>query len=242
MFKKSLFYIVVLCVLCLSATHVKDTPQVHTQGSYLSSQEWTSDLDSDPMFTESARLLIMLSRIKNGIVYCYSNNSKTTGFFISNDGWILTAGHKVDQDFPQANQIHVKLARNGKAGVYTSVRIINPPLGWDLLLFKIDYKPKYHFTKFKEPYRFEENWIVGFRGVADISVSSNGFATTNTAYPRMYYTTATSVYGNSGSPVVNRFGEVLGVAVMRHKDGDTLFVPAVIVKQYIQEAMKQVKE
>ena len=113
--------------------------------------------------------------------------------------------------------------------------MIAPPKPYDLLLIKINYKPKFYFRDFKPPYLFEENWIIGYRGVANICVSPPGYATTNTAKPHLYYTTADAFFGNSGSPVINRKGEVLGVAVEMFINGDGLFVPAQVVVKYLIE-------
>jgi len=178
-----------------------------------------------------------VSKLIKGIVFCYSGNSKTTGFFVTTDGWILTAGHKVDIDFPEANIIHVKLKRISKDS-YQSAKIIVPTPGLDLLLFKIDYKPKYYFKTFRNPGLLEENWVLGFRGDAGISLSPAGFVSSYIREPSLLLTTAPVYYGNSGSPVINRDGRVLGVLVKGHPFGDGAFIPASVVKEYIQTNLK----
>ena len=189
--------------------------------------------------SESRLFTKVLAEIMHGIVYCYSGNSKTTGFFVSEDGWIITAGHKVDKDFPTAEKIFVKLNRIDGDKIFESERVVSPPQGYDLLLLKVDHKPKYYFKIFKDPYLFEENWIIGFRGVANICISPSGYATSNTAKPELYYTTASIYYGNSGSPVFNRKGEVLGVAVQGIPMGDGFFVPASVVEKYIKDTLEK---
>ena len=183
---------------------------------------------------ESQELALMFNEVQNGIVYCYSDGSKTTGFFVSKDGWILTAGHKVDKDFPAAHPIHVKLTRENNSEVFQSTRIISPSPDWDLLLFKIDYKPKFYFKRFKRPFLFEENWIFGFRASSGKVPSNLGYITFNMAYPRLLLTTASAVSGNSGSPVLNRWGGVLGIVTKGYQFGDTLFIPSNIIKDYIK--------
>jgi len=215
MFKK-MPAILIICLLCWI--------------NYLSGQA--------PELTESERLAIMFNEVKDGIVFCYSDGSKTTGIFVSKDGWILTAGHKVDKDFPAAHRIHVKLTRGDDGEVFQSVKIISPPPDWDLLLFKIDYKPKFYFKRFKKPYLFQENWIFGFRISSGKVPSSAGYITHNTQLPKLLLTTAPVIGGNSGSPVLDRKGNVLGVLTRGYAFGDGFFIPSVVVKEYIKVNLK----
>ena len=188
--------------------------------------------------TESKRLSVMFNRVANGIVYCYSDGSKTTGILVSKDGWILTAGHKVDKDFPAAHPIHVKLTRESSSEVFQSIKIIPPTPEWDLLLFKIDHKPKFYFKRFKKSYLFEENWIFGFRASSGKVPSSAGYITFNMAYPHLFLTTASAVAGNSGSPVISRWGIVLGMITRGYNFGDSFFIPSDVIKEYIKKNLK----
>lgn len=189
-------------------------------------------------FRESEKLALVFTKVKDGVVYCYSDGSKTTGIFVSKDGWVLTAGHKVDKDFPAAHPIHVKLTRETDGEVFRSVKIIIPPADWDLLLFKIDHKPKFYFKKFKRPFLFEENWVFGFRASSGKVPSSAGYVTFNMLDPRLLLTTASVVQGNSGSPVLNRWGAVLGIVIRGYDFGDGLFIPSNIIKDYIEKNLK----
>lgn len=193
------------------------------------------------VFVEGLKLATMFRTVEDGIVYCYSGNSKTTGIFISKDGWILTAGHKVDRDFPSANPIYVKLTRTSSAEVYKSTKILPLAEGWDLLLFKIDFKPKFYFKRFVKFHLLQENWIFGFRLGSGKVPSGVGYITTNVIIPRLRLTTASSIAGNSGSPVLNRRGNVLGILVRGYEFGDSFFIPSVIVKEYIKFYKSEMK-
>lgn len=214
-----------LCLGLLLMTLVGATPQVNIDKVFIE---------------ESETLQRLFSKLGKGIIYCYSNNSKTSGFFISKDGWIITAGHKVDRDFPEANIIYVKLDRTKeKQDVYKSVKIIPPQVELDLMLFKIDYKPKFYFKDFKKPHLYEENWVFGFRLGSNKVPSPSGFINTNKVYPRLLMTTAPICSGNSGSPVINRKGEVLGVLIRGYGFGDGYFIPGDRAKEFIKKRLKE---
>lgn len=187
---------------------------------------------------ESVLLELMFHKVQEGIVFCYSGGTKTTGFFISKDGWIITAGHKVDRDFPVAHPIYVKLQRLPDAKVFQSVEILPPTGIWDLLLFKIDYKPKFYFKKFSKPFLLQENWVFGFRLASGKVPSSAGYITLDVNYPYLLLTTASVINGNSGSPVLSRNGDVLGIVVRGQKFGDGLFISSNWVKKYLKENLK----
>jgi len=187
---------------------------------------------------ESTQLHNLFVRLMPGIVYCYSGSSKTTGFFVSEDGWVITAGHKVDRDFPKANEIYVIFNRHEQMEALKSTDVIIANK-LDLLAFKVKFKPRFYFKDFRNPHLFEECWIFGFRGVADIVPSGPGYVTYNTYKPAMFYLTARIYFGNSGSPVINRKGEVLGVAVEGYKNWDTNFIPGKVVKAFIESISKR---
>jgi hypothetical protein len=194
--------------------------------------------------SESVLLERMFTRVSDGLVYCYSDKTKTTGTAVkkTKDGtWFITSEHKVDADFPLASKIYIKENRERGAKVYESTKIITPEQqGLDLLLFFVeDFKAKYVFKTVRPPYKFEENWVFGFRGGADKVPGSAGYVTSYFADRRFVFTSASIWFGCSGSPVLNRDGEVLGLAVrMAEGSTDGLFIDGKIVKEFIDNALK----
>jgi len=223
--KKLLLVVLAICIIFVfGQIKYEDVRNQNTQNTPFTTQS--------RFLRESALLHNLFVKVSSGIVYCYSGSSKTTGFFVSRDGWIITAGHKVDRDFPKANVIYVIFNRRNKSEVLTS-EVVVIAKGLDLLGFKVDYQPKFYFKDFRDPHLFEECWIFGFRGVADLVPSGPGYVTYNTSRTAMLYCTARIYFGNSGSPVINRKGEVLGVAVEGYKNWDTNFIPGSLVKAFI---------
>jgi len=210
---------------------------------FLYSQMWQED--SVGLYRESANLHNMFMKISEGLVYCYSTPSKTTGTAVkkTKEGtWFITAKHKVDEDFPEASKIYIKENRDRKAKVYKATNIIIPNnRGLDLLLFFVpDYKAKHVFKRFRAPYLYEETWVFGFRGGADKVPGSPGYVTEFAVDNNFIFSSASIWYGCSGSPVINRQGEVLGIAVQMAgtSSTDTLFISGKIVKEFIKEVLE----
>jgi len=202
---------------------------------FLYAKEWQA---------ESESLHEMFIRVGKGLVYCYSTPSKTTGTAVkkTKEGtWFITAQHKVDRDFPEASRIYIKENRDRETKVYKATNIIVPDnRGLDLLLFFVpDYKAKHVFKRFREPYQYEESWVFGFRGGADKVPGSPGFIVNFAIDDRFIFSSASIWYGCSGSPVINRDGDVLGIAVQMAgtSSTDTLFISGKIVKEFIKVSL-----
>lgn len=202
---------------------------------FLYAQEWRR---------ESANLYNMFMEISKGLVYCYSTPSKTTGTAVKKTKkgtWFITAQHKVDRDFPEASRIYIKENRERNTKVYKATEVIVPDnRGLDLLLFFVpDYKAKYVFKKFRTPYLYEENWVFGFRGGADKVPGSPGFVASYAINDKFIFSSASIWFGCSGSPVINRQGDVLGIAVQMAgiSSTDTLFISGKIVEEFIKVSL-----
>ena len=227
---RTLGIIVLTCLMSISMGTAQESSNGDIESSFINR--------NTRQLPESKQLKDMFIKVQRGIVYCYSGNSKTTGIFVSKDGWVLTAGHKVDRDFPDAHTIHVKLIRTSDAKVFKSTKILPLAKGWDLLLFKIDYKPKFYFKRFIIPHLLQENWIFGFRLTSGKVPSNLGYITHSVDFPNLLLTTASIIFGNSGSPVLSRDGNVLGILVRGYQFGDGFFISAMVVKEYIKTHLK----
>ncbi|MBA7682378.1 hypothetical protein ES703_90728 [subsurface metagenome] len=225
---KKLLYVVVAILLFVGVIHA---------------QEWIAESIE---LTESIGLYEMFARMADGIVYCHSDRTKTTGVVVkktSTGSWILTAGHKVEMDFPQASKINVKVDRGRGSKTYISLEgsiIVPEERGLDLVLFFIEgLKTKYVFKRFRVPYQYEENWVFGFRGGAGKVPGSVGYVAGYFVERGFVFTSASVWYGCSGAPVVNRRGDALGLIVRlaNPPSTDGLFVSGKLVKEFIERAL-----
>lgn len=220
---KKLLYVAVAFLLFVGVIH---------------SQEWLA---------ESTELYEVFKRMAAGIVYCHSDRSKTTGVIVkktSTGSWVVTAGHKVEMDFPQASRINVKVDREQGTKMYTSLEgsiIVPENRGLDLVLFFVEgLKTKYVFKKFRAPYKYEENWVFGFRGGAGKVPGAPGYVAGYFVGGGFVFTSASIWYGCSGAPVVSRQGEALGLVVRlaNPPSTDGLFISGKFVKEFIDKALK----
>jgi len=186
----------------------------------------------------------MFTKVADGLVYCYSDRSKTTGTAVkkTKEGtWFITAQHKVDRDFPQASKIYVKEDRRRETKVYESSIVVVPEeRELDLLMFFVPgLKTKYVYKKFRAPYRYEETWVFGFRGGAGKVPGAPGYVTEYFTDRKFAFSSASGWYGSSGSPLITRDEEVLGICVrMANQSTDTLFVSGKVVKEFIDKALR----
>ncbi|MCK4497183.1 MAG: trypsin-like peptidase domain-containing protein [Candidatus Aenigmarchaeota archaeon] len=225
---KKLLYVVVAFLLFMGVVYT---------------QEW---LVEGRELSESRELHRMFVGVAEGIAYAHSDRSKTTAVAVkrTKEGtWFVTAGHKADRDFPQSSKIDVKMDRGRETKMYTSLNssiIVPDERGLDLLLFFVEgLQTKHVFKKFRAPYKYEENWVFGFRGGAGKVPGSTGYVTEYFTDRRFVFTSASAWFGCSGAPVVSRRGEVLGLAVrLVNESADGLFVSGSTVKEFIDKALK----
>lgn len=174
-------------------------------------------------------------------IECEYNNTKSyaTGFFINNDGLILTNKHVVN-NLGEEYKINIRLNNNDiKNGT-----IYNVSNDYDLALIKIDYECNY--------FNFEENFIVGdnvysignpkgygltlYEGI----VSSNLKIINYNNESILSIQTNIEIYdGCSGGPLINKDGNVLGIMTFRIKDnlnyipGLSYGIPSKIINEYL---------
>jgi len=143
-----------------------------------------------------------------------------SGFIISPDGYILTNNHVVENSTKV--QVHFGADENGNGGHTVEAKIIGRDPATDIALLKIDEKnlpsinlgDSDHIRKgdwaiaVGNPFQFENTLTVG---VISAKGRSLGLSEQTRSFENFIQTDAAINFGNSGGPLININGEVVGI-------------------------------
>jgi serine protease Do len=144
-----------------------------------------------------------------------------SGFIISNDGYILTNNHVVEG----AAKVEVVYGEdeNGNGARRTTAKIVGRDPATDLALLKIDLGNQLPFVPLGDsdrirkgdwaiaignPFQFENTLTVG---VISAKGRSLGLSRETSSFENFIQTDAAINFGNSGGPLLNIAGEVIGI-------------------------------
>lgn len=201
----------------------------------------TFSIPAIDFLTTSAKLLQddTVQQYRKAVVVIEGENNKGTGFAISNDGYILTNHHVIEEQ----QSITVAFQSEGlyKAEVVESFPDI------DLALLKVDGEELPFFDKLNQQLESDDKHVLfignplRFNGIAN---EGELIATTNLEnWDIPLYMIDAPVYrGNSGSPVVNEDGEVIAVifATQNHEEHGKIGLAVPI--EYVFEVSKTLQE
>jgi serine protease Do len=151
----------------------------------------------------------------------HAQRSGGSGFIISPDGYILTNNHVVEG--ATKVQVHYGADENGSGGHTVEARIVGRDRSTDLALVKIDaggalpvipLGDSDHIRKgdwaiaIGNPYQFENTLTVG---VVSARGRSLGLSEQTRSFENFIQTDAAINMGNSGGPLLNISGEVIGI-------------------------------
>lgn len=183
-------------------------------------------LTSKDIYQLSKKYTVELSAYSNGYI------SKGTGFFISADGNIVTNYHVIKG----ANKIEV-LAPDGKT--YAVTRVLSYNKNIDLAIVKINAKTTPAVINYSLPETGDTIYTLGSSNSLTDTFSSgmvsNARRTVKEFNPNVEYIqiTAPVSHGNSGGPLINSKGEVIGINTWCFTDGQNLnfAIPSKYIKQ-----------
>jgi len=144
-----------------------------------------------------------------------------SGFLISSDGFILTNNHVIEG----ASKIQVTYGadENGNGGRTASGKVIGRDPATDLALLKIEIDQQLPFIRLGDsdrirkgdwaiavghPFQFENTLTVG---VISAKGRALGLSTETRSFENFIQTDAAINFGNSGGPLMNISGEVVGI-------------------------------
>ena len=145
--------------------------------------------------------------------------SAGSGFFIDDQGTIVTSYHVIDA----ADSISVEISDGGKYDVKT---IIDFDENYDVAVLQIDFSGNDYLNFVEDAPRTGETvYAVGSSLGTLTGTFSDGIISSNHRTVGMIdcvQTTAAISNGNSGGPLVNTYGEVVGINAFSYIGGDDL--------------------
>ena len=171
-------------------------------------------------------------------------SSLGSGFIIDPDGYVVTNNHVI----ADADEITVTLA--GEDGKDFKAKLIGKDAKTDLALLKIESKEKLPFLKFGDSEQARVgDWIITIGNPFGLggSVTAGIISAKSRFLPGMYddfiQTDASINRGNSGGPMINLDGEVIGVnSVIISPSGANVGIGLAIPSNLANPIISQLKE
>jgi serine protease Do len=167
-----------------------------------------------------------------------------TGFIIEPDGYILTNNHVIEG----AEKVEVKV---GDRDEYTA-KVVGRDPATDLALLKIEGKGPFPTVRLGDSDRIRVGeWVMAigdplnFDKSVTVGVISGkgryaGLSRATSAFENLIQTDAAINFGNSGGPLVNVYGEVVGIntAISRFAQNIGFSVPVNVAKRLLPQLKK----
>lgn len=170
----------------------------------------------------------MLAHVRQSTVIIYATDeaaeqySSGSGFFINTNGTIATNYHVIE------GAAYLLIKPSGKEDYYTA-SVLSTDEANDLALLQID--ATYTITDYltfsdKKVNVGDSVYVSGYPRGIDLTIS-NGIVSNNEHYAtdeaaEYYMITAAVSPGNSGGPVVNESGKVIGIATAKYEDAENV--------------------
>lgn len=150
-----------------------------------------------------------------------AERSGGSGFIISPDGYIVTNNHVIEG--ATKVEVHFGADENGNGGRTVTAKIVGRDPATDLALLKIDVDQQLPSIRLGDsdrirkgdwaiaighPFTFENTLTVG---VISAKGRSLGLSTQTSSFENFIQTDAAINFGNSGGPLLNIAGEVIGI-------------------------------
>ncbi|XP_068461197.1 serine protease HTRA1 [Clinocottus analis] len=166
--------------------------------------------------------------------------SSGSGFVVSEDGWIVTSAHVINNK----RRIKVEL----KSGLRYDASVKDVDQKMDIALIKIepdsplpalrlgqssDLRPGEFVVAVGSPFSLQNTVTTGIISTAQRNGVELGFKDPDMDYIQ---TDAIINYGNSGGPLVNLDGDVIGVNTLKVAAGISFAVPADRIRQFLADS------
>jgi serine protease Do len=167
-----------------------------------------------------------------------------SGFIIHPDGYIVTNAHVIEG----AEEINVTLSNDSEEII--KAKIVGVDKKTDLALLKIDIKDKLPYLKFGDSDKAHVgDWIIaignpfGFGGSVTAGIVSAKSRMVTGQYDEFIQTDASINKGNSGGPMMNLNGEVIGInSVIISPSGGNIGLGFAIPSNQANTIIEQIKK
>uniref|UniRef100_UPI0037E71E7B serine protease HTRA1 n=1 Tax=Semicossyphus pulcher TaxID=241346 RepID=UPI0037E71E7B len=169
--------------------------------------------------------------------------SSGSGFIVSEDGWIVTNAHVLNNK----QRIKVEL----KSGLQYDAKVKDVDQKTDIALIKIepesplpvlrlgqssDLRPGEFVVAVGSPFSLQNTVTTGIISTAQRNGLELGFKDSDMDYIQ---TDAIINYGNSGGPLVNLDGDVIGINTLKVAAGISFAIPADRIRQFLAESFNR---
>ncbi|KAG8011616.1 Serine protease HTRA1 [Nibea albiflora] len=154
--------------------------------------------------------------------------SSGSGFVVSEDGWIITNAHVLTNK----QRIKVEL----KSGSQYDATVKDSPLPVLHLGESSDLRPGEFVVAVGSPFALQNTVTTGIVSTAQRNGVELGFKDSDMDYIQ---TDATINYGNSGGPLVNLDGDVIGINTLKVAAGISFAIPADRIRQFLAESFNR---
>lgn len=200
---------------CGSAKAEKAKPPVETEVPTTEATEPAKVEMSTPDLAEyvQKRTVTLNVNLKDG------GTSAGSGFFVDDNGTVVTSYHVIDA----ADSITVEVSDGGK---YDVKKIVDFNENYDIAVVQLDISGNDYLSFAEEKSRTGETvYAVGSSLGTLTGTFSNGIISStsrNVGLINCIQTTAAISSGNSGGPLVNVYGEVIGINAFSYVGGENL--------------------
>lgn len=188
----------------------------------------------------SGRLEVMVEKTQSAVVTVHTPRGQGSGFFITNRGHLITNVHVIESETSISVRQHDTQNTVMQKKVYDDVKIISIAPFYDLALLQVKDNGPFPFVNVIKDSGLRRGtplYAIGNPRGLERSIST-GIASVldrNFGGIRYLQTTVQVNPGNSGGPLFNLAGEVVGVINMKmmHSEGLGFAIPSFYLKDFL---------
>jgi len=217
--KLCLFCAACLIVMCITGCGANEAPVSTTEAATEAATEVVTEPLRKEMSTPDLAEYVQQRTVTITVKDKEGNSSSGSGFFIDDEGTVVTCYHVIDA----ADVISAEVSDGGK---YDVKKIVDFNEVYDIAILKVDIEDSLYLEICQEKSRTGETVYAVGSSLGFLSGTfSNGIISNvsrSVGVIDCIQTTAAISSGNSGGPLVNVYGEVIGINALSYTAGENL--------------------